>query len=376
MANTFTSVVDKIFAMGLNALRENAVTPRLINTDWGAEVAQRGDTIDVPLPGAMTVGNVAPAQVPIAGQDITRTTVQIPLDQWKQTESHLTDKEAHEIAEGNAPFESSQASEAVKALGNNIDTAVLGLYDEIYGFTGTAGTTPFASDLSDARAARKVLNTQLAPFAPRYMVMDPDATESALGNTALQDASFRANQRNTLLTGDIGDLLGFGWNENQNVITHTNANGTPTGWLINDASVSVGDTTFTIDTGSNDPVEGDIFTVAGDTQTYVVRSYAANVITMSPSAQVAVADDAALTFKAAHVNNLAFHRDAFALAVRPATPAGGFTGGNIIRTGVDPVTGVALTLEISRQHMRNAWTWSVLYGVKTIRPELAMRVAG
>ena len=374
MANTFTAVVDKIFSEGLLALREAAQTPRLINTNWGTEVAQQGDTIDVPLPGAMTVGNVAPAQVPIAGQDITRTTVQIALDQWKQTETHMTDKEAHEVASGNMPFDRSQASEAIKALGNNIDNAVLALGADAYGYTGTAATAPFASDLSDARAARRILSDQLAPESPRHFVGDPTAIESALGNRAIQDASFRAANQDTLVTGEIGNVLGFAWHENQNVPLHTNT-GTGT-VVVNDASTAIGDTTITWDGGGTAPAAGDVFTVAGDTQTYVVVSSTATVITMLPTLQVAVADNAAITFKATHRNNLAFHRDAFALAIRPATPAGGFSGGNIIRSDTDPNTGVSLTLEISRQHHRNAWTWSVLYGVKTIRRELAMRVAG
>lgn len=373
MPNTFTSIVDMIFARALLALRENAIMPRLVNTDWGNEVAQQGDTINVPIPSAMTVGDVTPGPTPPAGDNAAPTTVGIALDRWRDVDMHVTDKEAREIATGARTL---QLSEAMKALANDVDAYILGLYKGVYGFAGTAGTTPFASDLSAATDARKVLGQQLAPTNPRRIVLNPDAEANALLIRAVQDASFRANKENTALTGMIGELLGFEWFMDQNVVNHANSSGTPAGWLVDQADVAVDDTTVDIDTGSNDPEEGDVFTVAGDTQTYVVSSYATNTITFAPAAKVAWADNAAITFKAAHDVNVAFHRDGFALAVRPLAPADGFTGGHEFRTGVDPVSGLALTLEISREHMRTKYHWSVLYGAKLVRPELVARIAG
>ena len=99
MANTFIDIVDKVFARSLMALRENAVTPRLVNTNWGTEVAQRGDTINVPIPSAVQTSDVSPGATPPAGGNDDVRVVPISLNRWRQTSAHLTDKEAAEVAE-------------------------------------------------------------------------------------------------------------------------------------------------------------------------------------------------------------------------------------------------------------------------------------
>ena len=84
-----------------------------------------------------------------------------------------------------------QASEAVKALANKVETHLFGFYTGVYGFVGAPGTTPFALDLTAFTAARKTLHEQLAPFDPRVCVIDPDAEANALNLRAFQDASYR-----------------------------------------------------------------------------------------------------------------------------------------------------------------------------------------
>ena len=68
-----------------------------------------------------------------------------------------------------------------------------------------------------------------------------------------------------------------------------------------------------IDGGTGNPIVGDLFTVAGDTSEYVVTAVTgASPITFSPSAKVAWADNAAVTFVADHVANIAGHPNGLA----------------------------------------------------------------
>ncbi len=367
--NTTTHIVDRLLAQGLLALREMVVMPRFVNRAYENVPGDQYSTIDVPIPSAIAATAVTPSNTPPDDAGIAPTKVSLVLDQWYEAPFFLNDKEMLEVQSGTIPM---QASEAIKALANNIDNAILAKYKDIYGYAGTAGTTPFTSDLSAFVNARKVLNEQLAPLDPRFCVIDPDAEANALNLRAFQDASYRGD-RQGILRGEIGEKLGSMWAMDQNVPTHTTGGGS--GWLVNQSDHVVGNGTVTIDTGSGDPAEGDIFTVAGDTQTYVVEAYGSNVITYAPASKVAWADDAALTFKGSHTVNLAFHRDAFALAMRPfqgADPMGVGT----FRAAVDPVSGLALRLEVSRQHKRTRFSYDSLYGVQTVRPELAVRVAG
>jgi len=92
-SNSLTNIMPKILARGLMTLREQAVMPRLVNGSYGSDAAKKGTTIDVPIPTATTAGDVTPSNTPPAVTGNTPSIVQVSLDQWKQADFHLTDKE-------------------------------------------------------------------------------------------------------------------------------------------------------------------------------------------------------------------------------------------------------------------------------------------
>ncbi len=376
--NTLTNVVPQILAQGLLALRGKCIMPRLVNNDYSAEAAQKGNTIDVPIPSAIAVQDVAPSNVYPDDAGVSPTTVAIALDKWKEAPFFLTDKEIQEAIDGTLPM---QASEAIKALGRQVNSDLFASYSDgvigIYTAVGTAATTPFSSDTQAARDARKWLNTLQAPEDDRRMVLDVDAEANALGLSALADASAKGDP-NALKEGTIGRVLGFDWHYDQQVPTHTT--GLAGTVLVDQADVAIGDTLVHFDGITTIATVGDVFTVAGDTQQYTVVVAGAlstndGDMTVHPPVKVAWDDSAALTIVASHVVNLAFHRDAFAFATRPLeVPGDGM--GSIIRSAVDPVSGLTLRLEVSRQHKRTRWSFDILYGCKLVRAELAARVMG
>ena len=125
-----------------------------------------------------------------------------------------------------------------------------------------------------------------------------------------------------------------------------------------------------------------MLSLAGHTQTYVVTvgvslDATGVAVSVSPSLQAGVADAAAVDVRASHIVNLAFHRDAFALAMRPLTAGtADLSLGNQILSMTDAQTGLSLRLEVSRQYKQTVWEFDVLWGVKLVRPELAVRIAG
>ena len=377
MSNDLTAVAPKLLAQGLLALRSMNCMPSLVNNSYSSEFANKGLTVDVPLPSAITVGDVAPAATPPATGDVTPTVAKVTLDQWKEAAFYLTDKDMQQAMDGTIPM---QASEAIKGIANVVNAYIFSLYKGVYGWAGAAGTTPFASSTTEATQLRGVLNKQFCPPSDRRLVIDPDAEAKALDLRAFTDSSWVASPE-AIVNGNITRKLGFDWFSDQQVPTHTTTAFTAGAVTANGVN-ALGATTVSIAKATNAGalIVGDIITFAGDTQTYVVTAAATLIVgntnvSILPGLKKATAGGEAVTLKASHVVNLGFHRDAFAFASRPMSDIGDGLG-NIIQAASDPVSGISLRMEISREHKRTRFAYDILYGATLIRPELAARLAG
>lgn len=309
--NDLSKVVDKLLAQGLLALRGTCVMPRLVNSDYSNLAAQQGASIDVPIPSAIKAQAVTPGATSQDTGDISPVSATIKLDRWMEAPFYLTDKDLMEANRGVIPM---QASEAVKAIANDVNATLLGLGRKFYGMVGTPGTTPF-STVVDATNARKVLNRQLAPVNDRRIVLDPDAEVAALGLSGFADVSKSGDAR-PIIDGTIGRKYGFDWAMDQQV----------------------------------------------------------------PSFEASVMTEGALTVNGANeagaqVVSLAFHRDAIAFATRPLMDSANGLG-NLTQSAVDPVSGLSLRLEVSREHKRTRFSYDILYGADVVRRELGCRIAG
>ena len=309
--NDLSKDVDKLLAQGLLALRGTCVMPRLVNSDYSNLAAQQGASIDVPIPSAIKAQAVTPGATSQDTGDISPVSATIKLDRWMEAPFYLTDKDLMEANRGVIPM---QASEAVKAIANDVNATLLGLGRKFYGMVGTPGTTPF-STVVDATNARKVLNRQLAPVNDRRIVLDPDAEAAALGLSGFADVSKSGDAR-PIIDGTIGRKYGFDWAMDQQV----------------------------------------------------------------PSFEASVMTEGALTVNGANeagaqVVSLAFHRDAIAFATRPLMDSANGLG-NLTQSAVDPVSGLSLRLEVSREHKRTRFSYDILYGADVVRRELGCRIAG
>lgn len=349
--NDLSKVVDKLLAQGLLALRGTCVMPRLVNSDYSNLAAQQGASIDVPIPSAIKAQAVTPGSTSQDTGDISPVSATIKLDRWMEAPFYLTDKDLMEANRGVIPM---QASEAVKAIANDVNATLLGLGRKFYGMVGTPGTTPF-STVVDATNARKVLNRQLAPVNDRRIVLDPDAEAAALGLSGFADVSKSGDAR-PIIDGTIGRKYGFDWAMDQQVPTFEASVMTEGALTVNGAN-EAGAQVVSLAKATNAAglKEGDILTIAGDAQTYVVME--------------------AVTVSGSHVMNLAFHRDAIAFATRPLMDSANGLG-NLIQSAVDPVSGLSLRLEVSREHKRTRFSYDILYGADVVRRELGCRIAG
>ena len=383
MPNQLEDLTPQMGLQILEVFRENSILPSLVNTDFDTSPAVKGSTIDVNVMRPMSTRPVTPGMVnPVAGMnDVASDNYPVSLNEWEESPFVMTDKEVAEIAEG---VRSKSIEEAVRALANRIDLSVIeNAYRASYNFVGVPGTTPFANDLIPAQTSTRMLTTGRAPKGPdRHMLLDEFAYASALGNPALQrvDAS---GSNETLREAVIRRAVGFNWYEDQNVPVHEV--GMTAGPYAVDAAATAGARTIVIDDGAggapaNTPNVGDVFTIAGSTQPYVIESVdaAATELTLGirPGLAADVADGAAITpaITANHVANLAFHRDAIAFASRPLADVRHPT--SIMETISDPLTGVTLRLEISREHKQTTFSVDCLWGSSVPFSDKLVRVLG
>lgn len=380
MSNVLDALMPKILARGLLALRGATVMPRLVNTDYSNEAKQKGNTIDVPVPSSIAAVDVVPGATPPANADSAWSTVPIPLDQWKEAPFYLTDKEVGQVLTNE--FLPLQASEAVKSLASAVNQHIFKQCKDFYGYVGTAGTTPFATDITDATAARKVLNKQLCPLDSRSGVLDVDAGANALALAAFNN-NFASGDGKVITEGQLGRKLGFDWYEDQEVPTHTTT--ATAGAVTVKAANAVGVSTIIVSKAAGADMSaklGDVFTIAGDSQTYIITEDVTitaagdSTIKIAPKLQKAAAGTELITFKASHVLNVAFNRYAIAFATRPLQDPITEGLGNKVLSAVDPVSGLTLRLEVSRQHKQTRFSYDILYGAKTVRRELGTRIAG
>lgn len=381
MANTITNVLPKLLAQGLLALRENAIMPRLVNRSYEGMAAQKGNVINIPIPSAVTVTSVTPSITAASNQDFSPTTVALTLDFWKEATFQLSDSDMKSVMDGTIPM---QASEAIKGLSNAIDDYILGKTTGIFSYSGTAGTTPFATAITVAGSARTLLNKQLAGMNDRRVVLDPNAEGNALGLSNILQFDQRGDQGG-IINGTIGRKLGMDWFMDQNVPTVTPGTGWASGNIASTVSAAIGDTTLNIinATASGEILVGDLFTVFGSTdgQQYVVTAAAtasatvAVAISISPAVTEAIDTGTTLVVVSIpYVANVAFHRDALAWASRPLAEIQGL--GNEMMSVNDPISGVALRLEVSRQYKQTTFSYDVLGGATLVRAELATKILG
>lgn len=374
--NDLSKVVDKLLAQGLLALRGTCVMPRLVNSDYSNLAAQQGASIDVPIPSAIKAQAVTPGATSQDTGDISPVSATIKLDRWMEAPFYLTDKDLMEANRGVIPM---QASEAIKAIANDVNATLLGLGCKFYGMVGTPGTTPF-STVVDATNARKVLNRQLAPVNDRRIVLDPDAEAAALGLSGFADVSKSGDAR-PIIDGTIGRKYGFDWAMDQQVPTFEASVMTEGALTVNGAN-EAGAQVVSLAKATNAAglKEGDILTIAGDAQTYVVTEAVSlavgnTAVKIYPGLARPTTGSEAVTVSGSHVMNLAFHRDAIAFATRPLMDSANGLG-NLIQSAVDPVSGLSLRLEVSREHKRTRFSYDILYGADVVRRELGCRIAG
>jgi hypothetical protein len=260
-----------------------------------------------------------------------------------------------------------QFAQAMRTLCNEMESDLAALYATSSRAYGTAGTTPFASDLSDTAQVRKILVDNGAPQGDMQLVIDTTAGAKMRTLTQLTKANEAAD--NTLLRqGVLLDVHGMQIRESAQINLHTK--GTGTGYLVNSAALVIGSVEIPVDTGTGTIVAGDVITFAGDTNKYVVAAgvSAPGTITIAaPGLREVPADNAAVTIGNNYSGNAAFSRSAFCLATRaPERPSEGDSAEDVMMV-TDPRSGISFEVSLYKEYRQVHYEIAAAWGVKNFK---------
>ena len=376
MSNTIMTL-QEIARQALPQLMENLVFPNLCYRDYAEDFHDLGDSVQIRKPPVFTAEDFN-AETGVNYQELAGETVNVALDHLATVDAHASAIEsAVDIEDLNRAF----IAPAVAALAEKINADGLKLYRDIACHTGTAGVTP--STLADLAAARHMLNLNKAPAYNRCAVWDPEADV----NFAQIDALIKSEKEGVseaLREGAIGRVFGMDNYMSQAVCRHQVGTAISAGAkLLADGAAKKGDTYVHVDGAADGQtiLQGDILTIGG-----VDYAVAKDVLLTGGEGDVYlvggvkkdIADNDEITgvscAEGSYMNNLAFHPMAFAYVTRPLINP----DGQGVASYVTSFNGISLrvTKGYDQQFKRSIYSMDVLYGFKTLYPDLAVRALG
>jgi hypothetical protein len=394
-------------------LENNLGMANNVHREYKKEFVKVGDTVSIRKP----VKFYAADGKTRVNQDVEEANTSITVDKQKHVSWKFSSKDLTLTVED---YSERYIKPAMIALANTIDRSGHNQYTNVWNLVGTPGTTP--ANFAAMAAAAQRMDEMAVSTDMRRAMLNPAAGYAIAGSaTALYMNS--VNQQ-AYRKGSIGEIAGLETFRSQNVVSHTVGayGGTP---LVNGASQNVtyaaskstnsqslvtdgwtADTTGILKAGdvitiagvyAMNPVPGEgttgklqmpylqEFTVLADADSGATTGPATltispAIITSGPYQTVsdAPADNAVITVKTgtastAYPQNLAFHKNAFALVTCPLE----------LPDGVEfkaRETHKGLSVRVVKQYSIDAdddiIRLDVLYGWKSIYPDLAVRITG
>lgn len=412
MANSL--ITPSIIAKeALVQLENNLGMANNVHREYKKEFVKVGDTVSIRKP----VKFYAADGKTRVNQNVEEANTSITVDKQKHVSWKFSSKDLTLTVED---YSERYIKPAMIALANTIDRNGHDQYKNIWNLVGTPGTTP--SNFAAMAAAAQRMDEMAVSSDMRRAMLNPAAGYAIAGSaTALYMNS--VNQQ-AYRKGSIGEIAGLETFRSQNVVSHTvgDHGGTPLvngadqdsdyadvkntnsqslvtdGWTNSTTGVlKAGDVITIAGVYAMNPVPGEgttgklqmpylqEFTVLADADSGASTGPA--TLTISPAiitsgpyqtVSAAPADDAEITVKTgtaetAYPQNLAFHKNAFALVTCPLElPDGVEFKARETHKGLS----VRVVKQYSIDDDDDIIRLDVLYGWKSIYPDLAVRITG
>lgn len=380
MANVLTDLAADIYKAADVVGRELVgFIPAVTVNANGSERVAKGDVVRASFTRAASVVDVSESMTIPEGTDQTVDNKTLTISKTRAVQIPYTGEDVRHLNNG-IGFETvygDQIAQAMRALVNEIEADVAAeAYKNASRAFGTAGTTPFASNFSEVAEIRQILADNGMPMndGQASMVLNTVAGTNLRQLAQLQKAN-EAGGTDLLRQGVLLDLQGLMLRESAQVQSHTK--GTGASYLVNDASSAVGDTSIAADGGTGTILAGDIITINGDTNKYVVNTALSGgaFAIGGPGLRAAAADNAAITVGNSYTANVAFHRRALELAIRPlAEPPSSLASDTM--TVSDAASGLTFTVSVYPGYHKSMIEVSVAWGVKAWKPDFIATLLG
>jgi len=351
--------------------------------------AKIGDSLKIRLPNQYTVRTGAT----LSAQDTTESSVTLQVATQKGVDLNFT---SVDLTLSLDDFSKRILEPAMAVLAANIEADAMNMYKDVYQSIWNGGA---AATYNKALDSRTLLQRSLAPMSDRTALMNPlDMADIVKDTKTLFNDQAQLSKQ--YKEGYMGRAAGFDWAENTLLPSHTRG-AADAAYVVNTSTgITSGSSTVAVTAGTGAMAQGDVFTIGGvfsvhpETklstgvlqQFVVAAAYAggAGDITVSPtpvtsgatqnvtivSAGAGKAVTFAGTASTAVGTSLMFQKGAFAFA----------TADLVMPDGVDFARREVMdgiSMRIIRQYDINNDKFpcrlDVLYGYKTLRPQLAAR---
>lgn len=379
MANILTNLAADIYKAADMVGRELVGIIPSVTVNGGAEKAALNDTVRSHFTRPATVGTITPSMTTPEGTDQTVDTKTMTLDTTASVKIPWTGEDIKHVNNG-AGFETiygDQIKQAMRAIVNQIEADLwTTAYRNASRAYGTLGTTPFGSNFNEIPELRKILADNGMPFDGQVSLVMNTTAGAALRKLAQLQKANEAGGTELLRQGTLLDLQGFMLKESAGIGLHTAGNGSAYELTAN---IAAGETAITVDTGTGTILAGDIVTFAGTTnQKYMVNTALSGgtFAIGAPGLRVAESNNDVVTVGASYTPNLAFHKAAIELAMRPyAAPPGGDSAVDELVVQ-DPFSGLVFVIRAYKGYLKAMFDVQCLYGKKVWKSDFVAVLAG
>lgn len=362
----FTSVTPHIIAKEALIILENeTILAGLVHRDFQKEFQKVGSTVSIRKPVTMTAASVSDTVNEVTP---TESSVDIILNEHIDITFNVT---TTDLTLSVVDFTEQMIRPAMIGHAQYVDSQLAALHTDIAGHYRVTSTQA-VGDIAELRAVQGVLKV---PMQDRRCVLHPVSEAGYIKLDAFLNAHKRGDGGRALREAEIGRVMGYDFYMDQNIKTHTGgllgADGTG---ALKGVGASAG-TTCTVDgvVSGGTVLAGDKFKVTGYDEWHVVTIDAtANSATINLSFQPAfLVENAALavvTITDTHRANMAFHKNAFAIAFAPlAPPIGGAAAAVVNYKGI----GARVVYGYTQMTKKNLISIDLLFGRKTLDLNLA-----